>query len=71
MCFNDAANVKRMNKHSLETVKWGVIPVTNYKGCLVEKAIGGYMVLGEVVKTAADVDRKINEAIISIKNSLK
>lgn len=60
-----------MSSHYLESVKWGVIPITVYKGCLIEKLIGGYKVFGEVVKSPSDVDKKMDEANISIKNSLQ
>jgi hypothetical protein len=57
--------------HPLLNVKWGVIPITVYRGVLVEKLIGGYRVFGYVVSTPSDVDDKINSASISLQNSLK
>ncbi len=59
-----------MNKHPLEEVKWGSIGLTNYKGCLVSKLIGGYSIFGKKCLTPADVDKVIENAAQSIKQSL-
>jgi hypothetical protein len=52
----------KKEKHYLESVKWGVIPIVNYRGCLVEKLKDGeWKVLGKTVVSVEDVDRVIDE----------
>ena len=58
-------------QHELLKVKFGVIPVTVYRGCIVEKAIGGYIVFGRKALTVHDVDDIINNAGEAIKQSIK
>ena len=48
--------------HYLDTIKWGVeIKWISYRNVVVEKALGGYSVLGKTVKSAEDVDEIIDE----------
>lgn len=61
---------QQVNKHPLEKVKWGVIAITAYKGVLVERQIGGYLVLGQKCQTPEEVDRVIEDSCVSLKNSL-
>lgn len=58
-------------KHYLETVRWGVIPVINYKGHLLERIIGGYKILGSIAITPDEVDKKIESVNKSLNNSIK
>jgi len=51
-----------VNKHELEKIKWGVIPITVYRGCLVTKLIGGWEVWGKRVSTPDEIDQLIDEA---------
>lgn len=57
-------------KHEIEKIKWSIIPITNYKSCLLEKLKDGYKILGQVVSTPQEVDEVINNANKSLKNSL-
>jgi len=57
-------------EHELERLGWPIIPIKVYKGCIVEKLIGGYKVFGQKVKTADEVDFVISEAAKSIESSL-
>jgi len=58
-------------KHELEMVKWAVIPITAYRGCLVTKIIGGYTVFGKKFKTPKEVDEEITKSYTSVGNSIK
>ncbi len=58
------------SKHELETVKWGVIPVYNYQGVLVEKIIGGYKVLNQTCIKPIEVDEVLKNACKSIEGSI-
>lgn len=58
------------NKHELETVTWGVIPIYNYSGVLVEKIIGGYKVLGQTCIKPSEVDEIISQAGKAIEGSI-
>ena len=57
-------------KHEIEKIKWGVIGIANYKGCILEKLKDGYKILGQKVSTPEQVDEVIKKAIKSLKNSL-
>lgn len=57
-------------KHEIEKIKWGVIGITNYRGCLLEKLKDGYKVFGQKVSTPEQVDEVINNASKSLKYSL-
>lgn len=48
--------------HELLSVKFGVIPITVYRGCLVTKLIGGWEVWGKRVSTPDEIDQLIDEA---------
>lgn len=48
-----------MNKHPLEKVKWGVIPIINYKGCLITKVYGGYKLHGKFFRNPQDIDKEM------------
>jgi len=48
--------------HELEKIKFGVIPITVYRGCLVTKLIGGWEVWGKRVSTTDEIDQLIDEA---------
>ena len=56
--------------HELEKIKFGVIPITVYRGCLVTKLIGGWEVWGKRVSTPDEIDQLIDEAGISLKGSI-
>lgn len=58
-------------EHPLEKIKWGVIPCISYRGCWVYKNIvtDTYEMWGYVGLTADDVDRKINESLLSLMKS--
>jgi len=58
-------------KHFLKQYEWGVIPIVNYRGCLITKLIGGYEVHGKKCLTEADVDEVINQGLAAIKKSIK
>lgn len=58
-------------KHFLKEYEWGVIPIVNYRGCLVTKLIGGYEVHDKKCLTEADVDNIIDSGLASIKKSIK
>ena len=56
--------------HPLKKLNFGVIPINNYRGCLVEKIIGGYKIFGTRVTTEEEVDEVIDKAGVTIKNSI-
>lgn len=56
--------------HELEKIIWGVLPIVNYRGCLVEKLIGGYRVLNETVITPSQVDEAINKSLKILGDSI-
>jgi hypothetical protein len=56
--------------HLLDNAVWGIVPIKNYRGVLVEKLNNGYRVFGEVASDSSEVDKKIDEANNSIKKSL-
>ena len=58
-------------KHFLETVMWGVIPIVNFNGVLVEKIIGGYRVLNQKCKNTDEVDEVIRLAQKSLSDSIE
>lgn len=58
-------------KHQLEKIKWGIIPITTYRGISVTKTKDGYMVFEVPCKTPEDVDDLINAAHNHVKNSLQ
>lgn len=59
-------------KHFLETVKWGIIPICNYRGCHVTKLPSGlYSLWGRVEISADEVDRIIYESLLWVGKSIK
>ena len=46
--------------HELKKIDWMKLPTTIYRGTLVTRYIGGYSVLGVLVKTPEEVDNVIN-----------
>ena len=48
-----------------------VVPVFNYRNCLIEKIIGGFMVMGKKVKSMDDVDDLIDESLRTVGKSIK
>jgi len=48
-----------------------VVPVFNYRNVLVEKIIGGFMVMGKKVTSMDDVDDVIDESIRTVGKSIK
>lgn len=57
-------------KHFLETILRDVVPIVVYRGCLVERLIGGFKVFNQTVFSAEDVDAVIDGAEKSIENSI-
>ncbi|MES2382369.1 MAG: hypothetical protein V4538_15085 [Bacteroidota bacterium] len=57
-------------QHELETVNWGVIPIYNYSGTLVEKLVGGYRVYGQTCNTPHEVDLIIMNACSILSESI-
>lgn len=60
-----------MKNHPLENIKWGVIPVTCYRGRLVTKSKNGYWVSNKFCPTLKKVDEVINNAEKAIEKSIK
>lgn len=58
-------------KHELESYEWGILPIRNYRGCLVSK-IGShtYSMWGKTFKSPKEIDEAIDNAGQSISNSL-
>lgn len=61
----------KKQKHFLDSVEWGIIPIVVYRGVLVTKLIGGYKVLNKTVVSAEWVDGVIDGALDGLKNSIK
>jgi hypothetical protein len=57
-------------KHELEKIVWGIIPITVYRGCIVEKLIGGYKVFNTKCLTCKEVDNIIDNSEISLQKSI-
>ena len=47
-----------------------VVPVFNYRNVLVEKIIGGFMVMGKKCKTMEQVDDIIDESLRTVGKSI-
>jgi len=62
--------VEAKHKHPLETIKWGVLQIQKYRGCLVVKNKNGYCIFGRKVKTEKEVDDIIDKGLNSIENSI-
>lgn len=60
-----------MKKHKLESIKWGVIRVTVYRGCLIEKTKKGYKVFKREVESPKEVDEVIEDAQRHLYKSIK
>ena len=56
--------------HELEKIKFGVIPITVYRGCLVTKLVGGFEIFGQKVSKPEQVDEIIDKAGISLNDSI-
>jgi len=56
--------------HELEGVNWGVIPIVNYHGILVEKIPLGYKVLGQTCNTVDEVYTIIQNACSVLSESI-
>lgn len=60
-----------MTKHRLQEIRWGVMAITSYRGCLVTKIIGGYKCLNQKAKSPQEVDAIIDKSLTEIKKSIK
>jgi len=58
-------------KHQLEKIRWGIIPITTYRGVSVTKTKTGYTVFEIHCETPQDVDDLIDAAENHVKNSLQ
>jgi hypothetical protein len=58
-------------KHELDKRAWGIIPITTYKGVIVQKISTGFVVLNQNCNTPEEVDVIIGNAQNHIKNSIK
>jgi len=60
------------DKHELLNRDWGFLRIINYRGVLVEKILGGYVVIKKtVVSTPEEVDKVIDEAAGWLNESIK
>ena len=59
-----------MDKHPIEKINFGVIPITVYRGCILTKIIGGYEIFGTKCKTPQQVDEVIDNAGTILNESL-
>ena len=57
-------------KHKLEEIEWGVIPIQNYRNCLVTKMIGGYGIFNHKCLTPQEVDEIIDANLKVIEQSI-
>ena len=55
---------------SLDELLNKVIPIGVYRGVIVEKLIGGYKVLNNIVKSKEEVDAIINNSLNSLSKSI-
>jgi len=58
------------DKHPIENITFGIIPITVYRGCLLTKLVGGYEIFGTKCKTPQEVDLIIDKAGKSLKDSI-
>jgi len=58
------------DKHPIEKITFGIIPITVYRGCLLTKLVGGYEIFGTKCKTPQEVDLIIDKAGVSLKDSI-
>lgn len=57
-------------QHPLTKVKWGVMGMVTYRGCIVSKLIGGYSYLSKKYLTPQEVDKAIDDNCNSIDKSI-
>ncbi len=60
-----------MNYQRDKIQQMNVTTLFQYRGCLVEKIIGGFMVFGKKVKSMDDVDDLIDESLRTVGKSIK
>lgn len=58
-------------QYNLQKINWKIPPIINYRGCLVEKFTGGFLILGIPVTSMEQVDKIIDNSLQTISNSLK
>lgn len=59
-------------RHKLETIEWGPLPITNYRGTHVTKLPSGkYSIWGHTELTPEEVDRYIDNSLMSVSKSIK
>lgn len=65
--------MSKEKKHPLDLIKWGVLPITNYRGTHVTKNLVTelYSLLNHFEITKEDVDRYIDESLDVIDKSIK
>ncbi len=61
------------DKHPLDKIVWGVLPIVNYRNCYVTKHLdtGLYSLWNHSQITKEDVDRYIDESLDVIDKSIK
>ncbi len=57
-------------KHPLRSINFGVIPITVYRGIILERLIGGYKLFGKTCITEKEVDEIIDASLVSLENSI-
>jgi|GEM_PF-4641363 len=59
-----------MSKHPLTQIKWGIVPVTMYRGVLVSRIIGGYKWRDQKFLTEQQLDDAITKSEKSLQQSI-
>lgn len=62
--------IKNKQPHPLTQIKWGVLGIATYRGCIVSKIIGGYSYLNQKYLTPELIDEAINKNCKVIDNSI-
>ncbi len=64
--------MKQEKKHPLEDTVWGILPITNYRGCFVTKLPSGlYSLWGRYEVESEEIDRIIDETCKMLNESIK
>lgn len=60
------------DKHPLDEIVFGVLPIANYKGAYVTKLPSGkYSLWGHTELTPEEVDRYIDNSLMAVSKSIK
>jgi type IV secretory pathway ATPase VirB11/archaellum biosynthesis ATPase len=62
---------KSKENHELETIDWGFLRIINYRGVLVKKIHGGFIIFNRIVGSPEHVDEIIEKSLEYLGKSIK